>query len=134
VTKQDFLTTCNSNPSNWWESLLKSEDYPKPNVKKIKIGGGKVLDPVVGVHKNVVVKDCNSLYPTIAFTQNLSSETINPVCCGDVLPNEIMNLINQGLKEPRSPYRICKKVGKFAAIQGNLIKLKKQYKEHGFRN
>ena len=49
-----------------------------------------------------------------------------------MLPDDIMSIINQDLKEPRPPYRICKnKIGKFAAIQGNFIKLKKQYKEQG---
>lgn len=108
VIKQDFIVTCRSSPSGWWESLLQSEGYRVPNVEKIKIGGGKVLDPVPGVHKNVVVKDCSSLYPTIASTRNLSSEIINCSCCEDLLPNDIMDMINQNLKEPRPPYRICK--------------------------
>jgi DNA polymerase I len=132
IIKQNFLVTCQSGPSGWWRSLLRHEGYIEPDVEEIEIGGGKVLDPISGVHRNVVVLDCTSLYPTIASTRNLSSETINPSCCAEALPDEIMNMINKDLKEPRSPYRICKKnLGKFATIQTNLIKLKRRYKEQG---
>ncbi|KAJ4002534.1 hypothetical protein NW766_012859 [Fusarium irregulare] len=39
--------------------------------------GGKVLEPVKGVHKNVVVCDFASMYPTIMIDANISPETLD---------------------------------------------------------
>lgn len=51
----------------------KQKDYGKAN----KITGGFVLDPVVGLHKNVCVLDLKSLYPSIMLSFNMSPETIS---------------------------------------------------------
>lgn len=43
--------------------------------------GGLYLDPVVGVHRNVVELDFASLFPSIIATRNISPETMNCSCC-----------------------------------------------------
>ena len=42
-----------------------------------KVEGGFVLDPVVGIHKNVIVLDLKSLYPSIMLSFNMSPETVD---------------------------------------------------------
>jgi DNA polymerase elongation subunit (family B) len=39
--------------------------------------GGRVLEPVRGIHKNVVVCDFSSMYPTIMIDANISPETLD---------------------------------------------------------
>src|SRR5690606_26023192 len=46
-------------------------------IKKKKYRGGEVVEPVPGIHFNVVVLDFASLYPSIIKVHNLSYETIN---------------------------------------------------------
>ncbi len=43
--------------------------------------GGLYLEPVVGVHNNVVELDFASLFPSIISTRNISPETLNCSCC-----------------------------------------------------
>jgi DNA polymerase I len=46
-------------------------------IKEKKYRGGEVVDPVPGIHFNVMVLDFASLYPSIIKVHNLSYETIN---------------------------------------------------------
>jgi DNA polymerase, archaea type len=46
-------------------------------IKEKKYRGGEVVDPVPGIHFNVIVLDFASLYPSIIKVHNLSYETIN---------------------------------------------------------
>ncbi len=46
-------------------------------IKEKKYRGGEVVEPVPGIHFNVVVLDFASLYPSIIKVHNLSYETIN---------------------------------------------------------
>jgi DNA polymerase, archaea type len=41
-----------------------------------KVEGGFVLEPVVGLHRNVVILDLKSLYPNIMLSFNISPETV----------------------------------------------------------
>jgi len=47
--------------------------------KKPDFGGGFVLEPPKGVHKNVVVLDFKKMYPSIIIGHNMSCETISKV-------------------------------------------------------
>lgn len=47
------------------------------DLKKKKYAGALVLPPVPGVHKNVVMLDVNSLYPTIIQSFNMGLETFH---------------------------------------------------------
>lgn len=51
-------------------------------IKEKKYRGGEVVEPIPGIHFNVVVLDFASLYPSIIKVHNLSYETIN--CPHDV--------------------------------------------------
>ncbi len=46
-------------------------------IKEKKYRGGEVIEPIPGIHFNVVVLDFASLYPSIIKVHNLSYETIN---------------------------------------------------------
>ena len=45
--------------------------------------GGLVAEPLKGIHKDIMVFDFRSLYPTIIGTHNISPETLNCQCCGE---------------------------------------------------
>lgn len=47
------------------------------NEEHKKVEGGFVLEPVVGIHKNVIVLDLKSLYPSLMLSFNMSPETID---------------------------------------------------------
>jgi len=52
--------------------------------------GAFVYEPKPGLHKNIVVWDFKSLYPTIIVSHNISPDTLNCSCCEgkDIAPNE----------------------------------------------
>ena len=56
--------------------VLPSRDWTKSYSKEVRYKGGEVLEPVVGLHKNVVVVDLKSLYPHIMLAFNMSPETL----------------------------------------------------------
>jgi len=60
--------------------------------------GGSIMDPIVGVHGNVVEVDFASLYPNIMVTKNISPETLLCGCCPD-----------SGIKVPELHYHTCEK-------------------------
>lgn len=49
----------------------------KSEEEREDIEGGFVLDPVVGIHKNIVVLDLKGLYPNIMLAFNMSPETVD---------------------------------------------------------
>ena len=53
---------------------LKTKEYVEANDDSY--AGGFVLDPTIGMHKNVVIFDFTSLYPNIMRTWNISPETL----------------------------------------------------------
>jgi DNA polymerase elongation subunit (family B) len=66
-----------------WDSIIYRNLYDKKVIvpfaeEKIKSAypGGFVKPPIVGMHKNVVSFDLNSLYPSIIMQYNMSPETI----------------------------------------------------------
>ena len=60
--------------------------------------GGLVLEPVVGLHENVVELDYASLYPNIMVVHNISPETMLCPCCPDSTK-----------RVPQLGYHICRK-------------------------
>lgn len=58
--------------------------------------GGLVLDPMVGLHEDVVELDYASLYPTIMVVHNISPETLLCSCCPDSIR-----------RVPQLGYHIC---------------------------
>ena len=158
---QDFYSTCNyAKPTSWWRSKLKPHNYRKVEgatarwqadhfikddngtpKKGVHYTGGKVFEPIVGLHKDVITYDVGSMYPTMCNVHNISSETINCDCCKENLnakiPNDVMELINSDLikdgYEPRPwHYGICKKRrGILSNIMDDLIRKKNEYKKHG---
>ncbi len=120
---QDFFDTCNNaKPTSWWRNKLRLLNYQKlggeaakwqnDHIMKDENGrskkgvpyiGGKVFDPIPGLHKNVISYDVGSMYPTMSNVHNISSETINCNCCEDdpaaKIPNVVMKMINDDLVE-----------------------------------
>jgi DNA polymerase elongation subunit (family B) len=60
--------------------------------------GGLVLEPVVGLHEDVVELDYASLYPNIMVVHNISPETMLCACCPDSTK-----------RVPQLGYHICEK-------------------------
>ena len=60
--------------------------------------GGLVLEPVVGLHEDVVELDYASLYPNIMVVHNISPETMLCACCPD-----------SAKRVPQLGYHICGK-------------------------
>jgi len=60
--------------------------------------GGLVLEPVVGLHEDVVELDYASLYPNIMVVHNISPETMLCPCCPD-----------SSKRVPQLGYHICRK-------------------------
>jgi DNA polymerase elongation subunit (family B) len=60
--------------------------------------GGLVLEPVVGLHENVIELDYASLYPNIMVVHNISPETILCSCCPD-----------SHKRVPQLGYHLCQK-------------------------
>jgi DNA polymerase elongation subunit (family B) len=58
--------------------------------------GGLILEPVVGLHEDIVELDFASLYPNIMLNHNISPETMLCDCCPDS-PNRV----------PQLGYHIC---------------------------
>ncbi|MCK5030043.1 MAG: hypothetical protein KAR64_01110 [Thermoplasmatales archaeon] len=58
--------------------------------------GGLILEPVVGLHEDIVELDFASLYPNIMLSHNISPETMLCDCCPDS-PNRV----------PQLGYHIC---------------------------
>jgi DNA polymerase I len=96
ISKMPMEDACRLNVSNWIRSLLLYEHrkwnalVPRKDdleakgsasseavIRGKKYKGGLVIEPLPGVHFNVVVVDFASLYPSIIKVYNLSYETVN---------------------------------------------------------
>jgi DNA polymerase I len=60
--------------------------------------GAYVMEPVRGLHENLVVFDFRSLYPSIIVTHNIDPSTINCSCC-----------VETGERVPDLPYHTCRR-------------------------
>jgi DNA polymerase I len=60
-----------------------SEEQQQQKEKHIKFEGGKVIEPIRGEHRNVIVFDVASLYPKMVINYNISFDTILCDCCKD---------------------------------------------------
>lgn len=56
-------------------SMGRIMDWSKAN-REVEYGGGMVLDPVLGVHDNVIIVDFSSMYPTIMIDGRISAESV----------------------------------------------------------
>lgn len=88
-----------------FDEKTESKDKPlRQKNKDVKFEGGKVMEPTRGEHRNVLVLDVASLYPTVIINHNISFDTIFCHCCkGDPLarlPKEIIDV---------KDYWICRK-------------------------
>ena len=72
--------------------------------KDINFEGGKVIEPARDEHRNVIVLDVASLYPTVIINYNISFDTIFCDCCKDDplarVPKEVIDT---------KDYWICRK-------------------------
>ncbi len=95
IAKMPMADVARTSVSNWIRSMLifehrrlgaivpnredlesRSVSYSKAIIKDKKYRGGLVIEPVPGVHFNVVVLDFASLYPSIIKVYNISYETV----------------------------------------------------------
>src|SRR5215204_2674400 len=84
-------------------SSSSSEEKQQQIEKHIKFEGGKVIEPIRGEHRNVIVFDVASLYPKMIINYNISFDTVHCDCCKDNplarVPKEVTNV---------KDYWICK--------------------------
>lgn len=85
--------------------------------------GAYVLEPVKGLHENLVVFDFRSLYPSIIVTHNIDPSTLNCSCC------------RSSEKVPELGYHFCQKKKGFIPITleeilKERIGLKEEMKKH----
>lgn len=73
--------------------------------KQVKFEGGKVIEPIKGEHRNVIVFDVASLYPKMVINYNISFDTILCDCCKDNplarVPKDVIAI--------KKDYWICKR-------------------------
>lgn len=89
AVEKDYLVPWKKNAPETWKSafdLLVSDR------------GGLILDPVVGLHEDVVELDYASLYPNVMLKFNISPETMLCNCCKD-----------SSIRVPQLGYNICEK-------------------------
>ncbi|MHA1271131.1 MAG: DNA-directed DNA polymerase I [Candidatus Helarchaeota archaeon] len=137
ITKLPLEDISRSGISNWIKNMFyyehRSRNYLIPNpsylkelkskaatraiIKGKKYMGAKVIDPIPGIHFNVVVLDFASLYPSVIKEWNLSYETVNcphQDCRSNLIPN--------------TPHWVCThKIGISALIIGLLRDLRVKY-------
>ena len=120
VAKMPMADVARTSVSNWIRSLLifehrrwgaivprkedlesRSISYSKAVIKDKKYRGGLVIEPVPGIHFNVVVLDFASLYPSIIKVYNISYETVR--CPHDECRDD------PSLRVPDTAHWICKK-------------------------
>ena len=82
--------------------------------------GAYVMEPVRGLHENLVVFDFRSLYPSIIVSHNIDPSTLNCKCCGR----------GESVQVPGLNYRFCKKrKGFIPETLERLIKTRSKLKE-----
>lgn len=92
-------------------------------IKEKKYRGGLVVEPVLGIHFNVVVVDFASLYPSIIKVYNLSYETVN-------CPHQECKSDNQTHIEGTNHWICKKKRGMTSILIGTLRDLRVNYYKH----
>jgi DNA polymerase, archaea type len=89
-------------------------------IKEKKYRGGLVVEPILGIHFNVIVVDFASLYPSIIKVHNLSYETVN--CPHENCRNDPSTHIEQ------TNHWVCKqKQGMTSILIGTLRDLRVNY-------
>ena len=96
IVNQTLFEICRMSSSQMVEYLLLKHsfknNYIAPNrpsnkeyQKRLRdyYEGGYVMEPVKGLHENIVSMDFRSLYPSIIISYNISPDTINCECCKD---------------------------------------------------
>jgi DNA polymerase elongation subunit (family B) len=76
--------------------------------------GGYVKEPIVGLHRNVVSFDLNSLYPSLIMQYNMSPETISS---GETVPLDVDMILNNPA--------VVDKRGKAVAANGQYFNINK---------
>lgn len=89
-------------------------------IKEKKYRGGLVVEPILGIHFNVIVVDFASLYPSIIKVHNLSYETVN--CPHENCRDDLSTHIEQ------TNHWVCKeKQGMTSILIGTLRDLRVNY-------
>jgi DNA polymerase I len=82
--------------------------------------GAYVMEPVKGLHEDLVVFDFRSLYPSIIVTHNIDPSTLNCKCCKT----------GEATRVPELGYHFCKKQeGFISATLKKLIETRARLKE-----
>ncbi len=76
---REFNELVPNRPSSMEESQRRMASYT----------GGFVYEPTPGLHKDIVVFDFMSLYPTIISAHNVSPDTLNCDCCAKFMQNRM---------------------------------------------
>lgn len=72
-------------------------------VEMIPFVGGKVVNPEVGLHDNVLVLDFKSLYPLLICAYNICYTTYVPPALRSIIPEEMCNVIKVNCNEDFDP-------------------------------
>jgi DNA polymerase I len=118
--------------------------------KDVKFEGGKVIEPTRGEHRNVIVLDVASLYPTVIINHNISFDTIFCHCCKGgplaMVPKEVIDVKDywtcrkqQGVFTERMNYFTKeqlrqKKLGNDIGSQGLKILINAGYGVFGYKH
>ncbi len=85
--------------------------------------GGFVVDPMRGIHDNIVLFDFRSLYPSVIISHNIDPSTLDCECCKN----------NEDNRSPAGHWFCKQKKGFIPEILGNLIekriKIKKKLRD-----
>ena len=137
VVRQTLFDVSRMTPGQLVEWLLISEARsrgelvpPRPAGEEFEerleetYAGAYVMEPVKGLHENLVVHDFRSLYPSIIVTHNIDPSTLNCECCR-----------GRGTRVPGLGYWFCvEREGFIPATLKKLIreraKLKEELKHH----
>ncbi len=96
------------------------EEEKEKRMRTLPYKGAIVIEPKEGIHRNIIVFDFKSLYPTIIVTHNISPETFN---CEH-------KECREKNKVPDLPFHFCIKTqGFFPKYLKELIDLRKKIKE-----
>jgi len=82
--------------------------------------GAYVMEPVRGLHENLVVFDFRSLYPSIIVTHNIDPSTMNCKCCGE----------EEATKVPELGYHVCtKRKGFIPDVVKRIVEMRSKLKQ-----
>ncbi|MEM3127367.1 MAG: DNA-directed DNA polymerase, partial [Candidatus Woesearchaeota archaeon] len=77
--------------SHFLKELIKEREIipAKPSYSEIirrklrQYKGGLILEPIIGIHENIMIVDFRSLYPSIIISHNIGLDTLNCKCCSE---------------------------------------------------